>query len=108
MIDILIPKERADLNEIYAIQDETDTAIVLQDEIIEQRAKLLDGTYYVALQSTAQELLMTGFMRTQEKDFCFIHLAIVRTVVGTSEVSVSGENRSFDYILSRYVGDTCM
>ena len=47
-------KERADLNEIYAMQDETDTAIVLQDEIIEQRAKLLDGTYYVAL-STAKE-----------------------------------------------------
>jgi len=62
-------KERADLNEIYAMQDETDTAIVLQDEIIEQRAKLLDGTYYVALST----FLMTGFMRTQEKDFCFIH-----------------------------------
>ena len=53
-------KERADLNEIYAIQDETDTAIVLQDEIIEQRAKLLDGTYYVAL-STAQELFNDRF-----------------------------------------------
>ena len=53
-------KERADLNEIYAMQDETDTAIVLQDEIIEQRAKLLDGTYYVAL-STAKELFNDRF-----------------------------------------------
>lgn len=100
-------KERADLNEIYAIQDETDTAIVLQDEIIEQRAKLLDGTYYVAL-STAQELFNDRFYEDAGEGLLLYTLpeAIVRTVVGTSEVSIGEENRSFDYILSRYVGDT--
>ncbi len=55
LIDNSYSKERADLNEIYAIQDETDTAIVLQDEIIEQRAKLLTVRNYWLL-STAQEL----------------------------------------------------
>ena len=100
-------KERADLNEIYAIQDETDTAIVLQDEIIEQRAKLLDGTYYVAL-STAQELFNDRFYEDAGEGLLLYTLpeAIVRTVVGTSEVSIGEENKSFDYILSRYVGDT--
>lgn len=100
-------KERADLNEIYAIQDETDTAIVLQDEIIEQRAKLLDGTYYVAL-STARELFNDRFYEDAGEGLLLYTLpeAIVRTVVGTSEVSIGEENRSFDYILSRYVGDT--
>ena len=100
-------KERADLNEIYAMQDETDTAIVLQDEIIEQRAKLLDGTYYVAL-STAQELFNDRFYEDAGEGLLLYTLpeAIVRTVVGTSEVSIGEENKSFDYILSRYVGDT--
>ena len=100
-------KERADLNEIYAMQDETDTAIVLQDEIIEQRAKLLDGTYYVAL-STAQELFNDRFYEDAGEGLLLYTLpdAIARTVVGTSEVSIGEENKSFDYILSRYVGDT--
>ena len=30
----------------------------------------------------------------------------MRTVVGTNEASIGEENKSFDYILSRYVGDT--
>ena len=80
---------------------------VLQDEIIEQRAKLLDGTYYVAL-STAQELFNDRFYEDAGEGLLLYTLpeAIVRTVVGTSEVSIGEENRSFDYILSRYVGDT--
>ena len=38
-------KERADLNAYYEMSGESDVAIVLQDEIIEERARLFDGVY---------------------------------------------------------------
>ena len=100
-------KERADLNDVYSIQDETDTAIVLQNELIEQRAKLLDGTYYVAL-STVQELLNDRFYEDSGEGLLLYTLpdAIVRTTVGTGEVTVGEETSSFDYTVSQYVGDT--
>lgn len=39
-------KERADLKEYFAINEEDEVAIVLQDERMEEKAKLIDGAYY--------------------------------------------------------------
>ena len=44
-------KERADLNAYYHISDSEDAAIVLQNEIVEERAKVsLDGAVPYSLQ----------------------------------------------------------
>ena len=42
-------KERADLSAYFNMSGEADVAIVLQDEMAEERAKLFDGVYYVDL-----------------------------------------------------------
>lgn len=100
-------KERADLNMFFEIADETDTAIILQDEMIEQRAKLLDGTYYVEL-GTAQELFNDRFYEDSGEGLLLYALpdTIVRYEIGTYEVSVGGETQSYSYMPARYVGDT--
>lgn len=99
-------KERADLNTVFEITGETDTAIVLQDEMIEQRAKLLDGRYYVEL-AAAKELFNDRFYEDSGEGLLLYALpdAVVRCVIGTSEVSVGGEVQSYDYIPARYEGD---
>ena len=50
-------KERADLNDYYGMSGETDVAIVLQDEIIEERARLFDGVYYLDLNTVHKYFL---------------------------------------------------
>ena len=40
-------KERADLDEYFQMNGESDVAIVLQDEMIEERARLWDNVYYL-------------------------------------------------------------
>ena len=40
-------KERADLSSYFEMQGEGDVAIILQDELIEERARLYDGEYYL-------------------------------------------------------------
>ncbi len=52
--------EQQDMNEYYSISQENDVAIVLQDELIETKAKILDGTYYLDF-SSVQELLNDRF-----------------------------------------------
>ena len=40
-------KERADLAEYFGVSNNEDVAILLQNEFLEQKAKLWNGTYYL-------------------------------------------------------------
>ena len=42
-------KERADLSAYFHMAGEQDVAIVLQDELIGERARIFDGVYYLDL-----------------------------------------------------------
>ena len=42
-------KDRADLHDYFHMSGDADVAIVLQNEIIEERARLFDGVYYMYL-----------------------------------------------------------
>ena len=47
-------KEKADLSEYFGISGEADVAIILQDEILEERARIWDGVYYLDLNTVHQ------------------------------------------------------
>ena len=53
-------KEQQDLNEYYSVDNDEDVAIVLQNEIIDIKAKLLEGSYYMDF-SSVQSLLNDRF-----------------------------------------------
>lgn len=61
-------KERADLDEYFHMSGEADVAIVLQDELIEERAKLFDGFYYLDI-STVHKYFNDRFYEDKEKAF---------------------------------------
>lgn len=100
-------KERADLNNYFDINGETDVAIVLQDEIIEERARLLDGVYYVDL-ATAHKYFNDRFYEDKSEGLLLYTLPedIVRCVIGTSEVTTFGETKDLGYLPARYEEDT--
>jgi hypothetical protein len=48
--------ERADLNNYFSITSDTDVAIIYGDEMLAERAFLLDGTYYLDFDSVQNYL----------------------------------------------------
>ena len=80
-------KERADLSSYFEMQGEGDVAIILQDELIEERARLYDGEYYLDL-NTVHQYFNDRFYEDQGEGLLLYTLpeSIIRTVIGTSEV----------------------
>lgn len=47
-------KDYADMEAYYGLEQRDDVAIVLQDQILEEKAKLIDGTYYFNLNTVVE------------------------------------------------------
>lgn len=100
-------KERADLSAYFNMRGDSDVAIVLGDELIEARALLSGGVYYLDL-PTVHEYFNSRFYEDRGEGLLLYTLPddIVRTVIGSGEVSDKNGTRSLEYIPARYEGDT--
>lgn len=100
-------KERADLNEYFHMSDEPDVAVVLQDELIEERARLFDGVYYMDL-NTVHRYFNDRFYEDKGEGLLLYTLPddIVRTVIGSSEVTKKEGMETLAYVPARYEGET--
>ncbi len=100
-------KERADLNAYFQMAGENDVAIVLQNEIIEERARLFDGVYYLDLH-TVHKYFNDRFYEDKGEGLLLYTLPddIVRTVTGSSEVITKDGTEALAYQPARYEGDT--
>lgn len=100
-------KERADLNEYFHMSDESDVAIVLQDELIEERARLFDGIYYMDL-NTVHKYFNDRFYEDKGEGLLLYTLPddIVRTVIGSSEMTRKEGTETLAYVPARYEGET--
>lgn len=100
-------KERADLDEYYRISDSEDTAIVLQNEIIEERARLIEGTYYLDL-ATVHKYFNDRFYEDKNERLLLYTLPseIVRTNIGSSVKETASGSVDLGYIAARYEEDT--
>ena len=100
-------KERADLYSYFGMSGDNDVAIVLQDEIIEERARMFDGVYYVEL-ATVHKYFNDRFYEDKGEGLLLYTLPteVVRTVIGTEEVTSLEGTRSVGYVPARYEGET--
>lgn len=100
-------KERADLNEYFHMSGESDVAIVLQDELIEERARLFEGIYYMDL-NTVHKYFNDRFYEDKGEGLLLYTLPddIVRTVIGSSEVTRKEGTETLAYVPARYEGET--
>ncbi len=99
-------KEKANLAEYFGVTGDDDVPVILQDEKIEEHAKLWDGMCYFDF-ATVQKYFNDRFYEDKKEGLLLYTLpdAIVRTQIGTSEVSKNGETESRDYVLARYEGE---
>ena len=99
-------KERADLNAYYHISDSEDAAIVLQNEIVEERAKVIDGTWYLDL-DTVHKYLNDRFYMDRNEDLLLYTLPedIVKVVIGSSVKETEDGSEELGYTSARYEGE---
>ncbi|MGN0376433.1 MAG: glycosyl hydrolase family 18 protein [Suilimivivens sp.] len=100
-------KERADLNAYYKISDQEDVAIILQNEMIEERARLIDGTYYLDL-ATVHKYFNDRFYEDKKENLLLYTLPtdIVRTDIGSMVKETENGSEDLGYIIARYEGET--
>ena len=66
-------EEQKDLNEYFDITGDTDVAILLGNDYLEERAKLLDGTYYMDI-NAVRKYLNRRFITDRQTESLFIRL----------------------------------
>ena len=99
-------KERADLTEYFGITGSDDVPIILQDDMIEEHAKLWDGVCYFDF-ATVHKYFNDRFYEDREGHLLYaLPDAVVDTVIGSQSVSIGGDGSNRDYIIARYEGDT--
>lgn len=102
-------KERADLNSYFNIAADNEIAIVLQDEIIEEKAKLIDGVCYFDLATVEKYFTDRFYVNPEEKVLLFTTANdVIRIEVGEGSdvIYVSDTGTSIDYKAAIYEGDT--
>ena len=99
-------KERADLAEYFGIAGSDDVPIILQDERIEEHAKLWDGECYFDF-ATVHKYFNDRFYEDKKEGLLLYALpdAVVTTVIGTQSVTAGADSSERDYVIARYEGD---
>jgi spore germination protein YaaH len=100
-------KERKDLDEYFSIESADEVPIILQDELIEESARLIEGTYYLDL-ATVHKYFNDRFYEDGNEGLLLLTLPqeTVRSEIGSSQYSTSAGDVSEEYVISRYEGDT--
>ena len=102
-------KERADLNSYFNRTADNEIAIVLQDEIIEEKAKLIDGVCYFDLATVGKYFTDRFYVNTEEKILLFTTANdVIRIEIGdgSNVIYVSDTGTSIDYKAAVYEGET--
>lgn len=100
-------RERADLNDYFQISSQEDTAIILGNDIIEERARLIDGVYYLDL-STVHKYFNDRFYEDKKENLLLYTLPddIVKTNTGSTVKESRNGSEDLGYVIARYEGDT--
>ncbi|MFI3213820.1 MAG: glycosyl hydrolase family 18 protein, partial [Eubacteriales bacterium] len=98
--------EEMDMNEYYEMIEKDDVAIILHDEVIETKAKLIDGQYYLDF-PTVQSMLNDRFYEDYNEELLLYTTAndTAKSSIGTTSYSMGGELLTEDYTISLYQGE---
>lgn len=100
-------KERADLNAYYGITGSQEAAIVLQDEIVEEKARISDGICYLDI-ATIHKYLNDRFYVDGREGLLLYTLPedIVRNSIGSSVKETAQGSEELGYTVAIWEGDT--
>ena len=93
--------ERFDLNEYFNIYNSEEVPILLQDELVEEKAILVDGVYYFDL-ATVHKYLNTRFYWDEGEGLLIFTTPtqVITSTVGGTGYSVDGTAQEAGYLIS--------
>lgn len=101
-------KERADLTEYFDVQGDNDVPIVLQDELIEEHAKIFDDMCYFDI-ATVHKYFNDRFYEDKAQELLVYAMpnGFLTTRIGHADLSDYGADfeeagMAWDYVISRY------
>ncbi|MCM1183452.1 MAG: glycosyl hydrolase family 18 protein [Roseburia sp.] len=102
-------KEQADLRDYFKLEQEDEIAIILQDELVEEKAKLRDGICYFDLSTVSRYFTDRFYVNSVEQVLLFTtDTDVIRIDIGdgsdTKYVSDAGE--ALGYKAAFYEGET--
>lgn len=102
-------REHADLNEYYGLQAENEIAVVLQNELIEEKGRLIDGVCYFDLPTVDKYFTDRFYVNSEEKILLYTTATdVIRVNIGdeSNVIYISEVGNSIDYKAALYVEDT--
>ncbi|MCL2252908.1 MAG: glycosyl hydrolase family 18 protein [Lachnospiraceae bacterium] len=99
-------EEHADLMEYFNLTNDTEAAIILQDTVIPEKARIFDGTYYFDL-DTVYKYFNTRFYVDEREGLVLYSLPdfTVRTVIGSQIIDKKSGEINRPYKVARYERD---
>ena len=99
--------DKQDMNEYYGISSSDEVAIVLHNDKIDTKAKLIEGFVYLDFNSV-QELLNDRFyVDTNENLFIYTTpTTIIKSVIGTNSYNIGGNQQDTPYTICLMKDDT--
>ena len=99
--------EKKDLMEYFNLNGNDEVAIVLQNEHIDTKAKLNQGTYYLDF-NAVQTILNERFYedKTEQLLLYTTPTEIIRTSIGSTSYMVGDETKDAGYVISFYEDET--
>lgn len=96
-------KERADLQEYFELSGEDEVAIVLQNERVEEKAKLMDGVYYFEM-ATVHKYFNDRFYEDKNEQLLLYTLPddTVRVDIGASSYTTKDGVVDAGYVIAQY------
>ena len=106
-------REQADLNEYFGLTEDSDMAIVLQDEIVEDMAKFIHGTCYFTLSTVEKYFTDRFYVNADEQVLLFTtNTDVIRVNIGegsntmyVSDVPQDLGSTDPNYMAAFYDGD---
>ena len=101
-------REHADLNEYFGLTEDSDCAIVLQDEIVDDMAKFVHGTHYFTLSTVEKYFTDRFYVNTDEQVLLFTtDTDVIKINIGDASnvMYVSDTPQELDYMAAFYDGD---
>ncbi len=100
--------EKADLDSYFGVTSDSDVPIIYKNEIIDEHAKFLDGTYYMDFNSVQKYLNDRFFYGEADGTLLYTTpTAVITTVIGTDSWTDSeGGGSQESYIISRIEDET--
>ncbi len=98
-------KEMADLGEYFQLAGEQDMAVIMNDEILEDKARLIDGRVYLHVETVYQYLDERYYWDSKENLYLYaLPTELVSVSVGSSEYTVGRASQSADHVILRTDG----